>query len=178
MRTILLATVAALVCGALGGCSGGDKAERPETYALPTQTARPDEKAMHLRPVSDGDTSFTLLGLTTGMPELVGSHADVRPRGRFTRVRLLVVNDGRTTALLDNTRQRLLSADGHSFPPDQNAMQVKRQPEHIDLGAAVRLEFDLWFDVPAGTKVSGFLLFGGPTLTDLLDKQGTELKLS
>lgn len=177
MRRILAAAATALMCGVLASCSGGHGAKRPQTYALPAQTVRPDEKAMRLRPVSDGDTSFTLLGLTTGMPELVGSHADVQPKGRYTRVRLLVVNEGRTTALLDNTRQRLLTADGHAYPPDQNAMQVKRQPEHIDLGAAVRLEFDLWFDIPASTKISGFLLFGGPTLTDLLDKQGTELRL-
>ncbi len=149
----------------------------PPTYALTPQPVRPDERALRLRPVSDGDTQFTLLGLTTGMTDLVGSHADIKPHGRYTRIRVEMVNNGRTTAIIDLMRELLFTAGGRSQPPDKEAMVIKRQPLTFDLGAAMRIQLDLWYDVPAGLKPTALRLFGGATLTDMKDIEGTDVRL-
>ncbi|REE99778.1 DUF4352 domain-containing protein [Thermomonospora umbrina] len=180
MRSLVPATGLLLLASLLTGCSGddgdGDGAAPAATYLLPARTARPDEKAV--RPVTavDGDTSFTVIGITTGLPELAGSHADVKAeKGQFVRIRLILVNNGRTTALVDVMKQRLRTADGASHRPDLNAMLIKRQPQKFDAGAAVRVEFDIWYDIPTGARPTAMTLYGGSTLTDLKDVEGTSL---
>jgi hypothetical protein len=163
---------------ALPACAGpADSPRTSRTYALGARTVRPDERAVRLRPAVDGDTSFTVIGVTSALPSLAGSHADVKARGRYVRIRLVVVNDGRTTALLDVMRQRLVTADGQDRPPDREAMLVKRQPLRLEVGAAVRVEFDFWYDVPVSAPITALRLYGGATLTDLKDERGTELRL-
>lgn len=163
---------------ALPACAGpADSPTTPRTYALDARTSRPDERAVRLRPAADGDTSFTVIGLTSALPSLAGSHADVKAQGRYVRIRLVVVNNGRTTALMNVMRQRLVTADGRDHPPDREAMLVKRQPLELEVGAAVRVEFDLWYDVPASARITALRLYGGATLTDLKDERGTELRL-
>lgn len=180
MRSLVPVAAPLLLAALLTGCSGDDDdggAAAP-TYQLPARTARPDERAV--RPVTavDGDTAFTVIGVTTGLPELAGSHADVKAeKGQFVRIRVVVVNNGRTTALVDVMKQRLRTSDGGSHTPDLNAMLIKRQPQRFDAGASVRVEFDLWYDVPAAARPVGLTLYGGSTLTDLKDQQGTELRL-
>ena len=60
-----------------------------------------------------------------------------------------MVNNGRTTAIIDLMRQLLVTGDGRSQAPDKEAMVIKRQPLTFDLGAAMRVQLDLWYDVPA-----------------------------
>lgn len=130
-----------------------------------------------MRPVSDGDTEFALLAITTDMPQLTGSHADVAARGQFVRVRVSASNHGRTTALLDLRRQQLVASDGKTYLPDYDAMTIKRQPEKIDLGASDIFEFDLWYDIPKQARPQALVLYGGATLTDLKDKEGARAQL-
>ena len=178
MRLISAATGFIFMISALSACSGEEHSPAgPATYAFTPRPVRPDERAVRLAPAADGDTSFTVIGLTTAMPELVGSHADTKPRGQFVRIRLVLVNNGRTNALVDVMRQRLVTADGRTYRPDLDAMTIKRQPMKLDVGAAVRVEFDLWYDIPAAAKVTALRLYGGATLTDMKDERGTELRL-
>jgi Domain of unknown function (DUF4352) len=179
MRSVVTAAGLLLAVSLLGACSGDDPADAPAvpTYHLNPRTVRPDEKAVRLAPVSDGDTSFTVIGMTTAMPELAGSHADIKATGQFVRIRLVLVNNGRTTTLVDVMKQRLRTADGTSHQPDLNAMLVKRQPQKLDVGAAVRVEFDLYYDIPTQARPAALQLFGGSTLLDLKDEQSTELRL-
>lgn len=177
-RIIALALASALAAGAAACSSGGGGAGPARaTYPLSPRTVRPDETAVRLPPVSDGDTSFTVLGISSALPEITGSHADMQAEGQFVRIRILVVNNGRTTTLIDVTRQTLLAADGTGHRPDYDAMTIKRQPAKLDMGAAMRAEFDLWYDIPRSTRPAGLRLYGGSTLTDLKDAQGTDLEL-
>ncbi|MFG2000185.1 DUF4352 domain-containing protein [Spirillospora sp. NPDC048911] len=177
MRLIAAAAALGIVLASTAGCSGDDDSpESAPTYELSPRPVRPDEKALKLAPVSDGDTSFSVIGFTV-MPEITGSHANVKARGKFVRVRLVMVNNGRTTTLVDVNKQRLLSSDGASSKPDYDAMIVKRQPFKFDLGAAMRVEFDLWYDIPAAAKPTALRLYGGSTLTDMKDEEGTDLRL-
>jgi hypothetical protein len=148
------------------------------TYPVPPETARPDERILHLPTVNDGDTTFTALGLSTGIPTLIGSHAEFAARGQFVRIRIVATNGGRSTALFNARRQLLIDADNKEYTPDEPAMTTKRQPGQTELGAGVRLEFDLYYDIPKEAKPLKLKVFGGPTLTDLQDLTGTDLPLN
>ncbi|CCH33944.1 hypothetical protein BN6_67070 [Saccharothrix espanaensis DSM 44229] len=172
--------VAALV---VAGCSSAPASETPPTsspptYPVPPGTARPDEKVLHLPTTSDGDTAFTLVGLTTGMDALIGSHAEFAAKGQFVRIRLSVVNNGRSSASFDARRHLLVDDRKVEHPVDTQAMTIKRQPEVIDLGANVRLEYDVYYDLPADAKPLALKVYGGPTLTDLKDASSTEILLT
>lgn len=160
----------------LAGCASAPEPPPPPAYRVPVEAPRPDEVVLGVPTTSDGDTAFTLLGLTTGLDVVIGSHAEWRAKGRFARVRMIVVNTGRSSVLFDARRHVLVDERGGEHPQDAQAMTIKRQPERVDLGAGVRLEYDAYFDVPEGARPVALRAFGGPTLTDLQDLEGTEIR--
>lgn len=164
----------------LAGCA--TEKERPQgrptaTYELPPRPVRDGETAVRTGTVRSGDIAFTVIGFRAAMPELVGSHADMRPRGAYARARLVIENLGRTTGLLSMDKQLLVGADGRAHRPDQQAMLIKRQPLEFELGAAVRLELDLWYDLPAATDPAALRLFGTPGVGAVSDPPPVEVKL-
>ncbi|MEU5879731.1 DUF4352 domain-containing protein [Spirillospora sp. NPDC047279] len=178
MRMIVLVAAFGAVLGLASGCSGDDGSpEAAPTYELSPRPVRPDEKVLKIAPVSDGDTAFKAIGITT-LPEITGSHANMKPEGQYVRVRVEMVNNGRTTTLVDVDKQRLVASDGSASKPDYDAMIIKRQPFKLDLGAAMRVEMDLWYDIPKTARPASLKLFGGSTLTDMKDLEGTDLKLA
>ncbi|GAB3449575.1 DUF4352 domain-containing protein [Actinophytocola sediminis] len=167
----------------LAGCVSGGSGERESpastTYQQDSRPVRPDEVALRGEAVVDGDTSFTLIGLTTDLARLIGSHVEFEPEnGQFIRVRLVVVNVGRSGVLFDTGRQLLVLTDGTTHAPHRSTMMVKRQPDTIDLGAGVRVEFDLYYDVPADAEPAALRAFGGPTLSDMKDAEGTDIPIT
>ncbi|MFC0042018.1 DUF4352 domain-containing protein [Actinomadura rayongensis] len=144
----------------LSGCSGHDD-RRPAVYDLPARTVRPDETAVHAPPTASGELTFQVIGFTTGMTGLAGSHADRSPRGRYTRVRIVVVNTSRTDQAYDARNQKLLTADGAQYTRDLEATLIKRQPaEDLEIGAAMRVEMDLWYDIPATARPTALRVVG------------------
>ncbi|WP_106399106.1 DUF4352 domain-containing protein [Actinocorallia populi] len=162
----LLAALA-LCCGGLAGCSGQEEEARgPERYRQEPRPVRDGERAVGSPARPSGELLFQVLGVTHGIARTTGSHAEVDARrGQYVRVRLLVENKGRTTAGLDLGEQRLETSGGRSFSPDGPTMTLKRQPLSPELGGGVRLEFDLWYDIPAGLRPSGMVLLGGTPYT-------------
>jgi uncharacterized protein DUF4352 len=182
-RTVGLLLVTATLAAA---CSSGGGTDEPSptttsssaTYELPPRPVRPDEVPLRDHPVMDGDTSFSLIGLSTDMPSLIGSHAEMEAQnGQFIRVRLVVLNMGRSTVLFNAMRQQLILTDGKTVTPNEPAMLVKRQPDQFNLGANVRVEFDLYYDVAKTAKAKALRAFGGATLTDAKDAEGTDIPL-
>jgi hypothetical protein len=166
---------------ALSGCSSAPPSPvkaTSATYELGARAVRPDEAALRLPDANNGDTVFTLIGLTTGIPTLVGSHAEYQAKGQFVRVRVVVSSTGRSSVLFDARRQQLVEADGATVLPDEQAMLIKRQPDKFDLGPAVRVEFDLYYDIPKDANPAALRAFGGPTLTDMQNVNGTDIKLN
>ena len=165
---------------ALSSCTANEPAPppSPKTYSPPPETARADETVLHLPTATDGDTSFVALGLTTGIEMVIGSHAEWQAKGQFVRVRLLVTSNGRSTILYDARRPVLIDAAGGEHTTDTQAMTIKRQPEKVDLGSAVRLEYDVYYDVPDDAKPAKLRVFGGPTLVDQQDLTGPEIDLT
>jgi hypothetical protein len=161
----------------LAGCAAAPAAPpATPTYQLPPRPVRPSEKPLALPPQVQGDTQFTLIGLTT-LDAIEGSHAEWQPKGRYVRIRLVVVNTGRSGVAFDTTRQQLLTADGVAHDVDPQAMLIKRQPGQFDLGANVRVEFDLYYDVPRDARPTALRVHGGPTLTDLKNLDFADIPL-
>lgn len=173
----LLAT-AALAVAFLTGCTAETPPRKPEpTYDLPAREVRPDEQPVHIVG-KDGDTEFEIIGLTKDISALQGSHAEMYPKGRFLRLRVVVTNVGRASVLFNAERQLLVLADGSKHEPDGEATLVRRQPTEFDLGSGVRVEFDLYYDVPESAAPKALRAFGGPILTDLKDEEGTDISLN
>jgi hypothetical protein len=147
------------------------------TYELPPRPVRPDETALKVPPAKNGDTEFTLIGLAAGLPSITGSHTEFAAKGQYVRLRLVVTNTGTSSVLFDTQRQLLVDDKGATHPPEEQAMLIKRQPGQFDLGHSVRVEFDLYWDIPKGTKPVTLRAFGGPTITDMKNVNGTDIKL-
>ena len=178
MRTrLLLPAVVSVLLAA--GCSSSAPSTPPvTTYELPPRPVRPDETALKLPPAKNGDTEFTLIGLAAGLPSITGSHTEFPAKGQFVRLRLVAANTGTSSVLFDTKRQLLVDDKGATHAPDEQAMVIKRQPSQFDLGHGVRIEFDLYWDIPKGTKPVTLRAFGGPTITDMKNVTGTDMKLS
>jgi hypothetical protein len=117
-------------------------------------------------PVQDGETQFLLIGLTADQTELAGSHVEFNAKGAYTRIRLVITNVGRGGTTFEPRKQQLVTGDGTTYVPDEQAMLIKRQPyDTFTLGANDRLEFDLYYDIPKGAKAKALKAFGGATIT-------------
>ncbi|MEU7532196.1 DUF4352 domain-containing protein [Saccharothrix sp. NPDC042600] len=148
------------------------------TYPVPNVPVRPDEKVLRVPTAGDGETAFTLLGLTAELPSLVGSHAEMPAKGQYVRIRMSVVNNGRSSVQFNARKHVLIDDRKTEHAVDLQAMLIKRQPDTFDLGANVRLEYDVYYDIPKDAKPLGIKVFGGPTLADPQDASGTEILLA
>ncbi|KFU78342.1 hypothetical protein SAMN04489729_8248 [Amycolatopsis lurida] len=172
-------TAAASVLALLTGCSAEQEPPPAKpVYDLPAREVRPDETALHLPPALNGETEFSLIGLAAGLPSLTGSHAEFEAKGQFVRLRLVVTGKGLSGILFDTRRQQLVTDSGAVIAVDNQAMTIKRQPDKFELGRGVRVEFDLYFDLPKEAKPLVLRAFGGPTLTDMKNLTGTDIKLT
>ncbi|WP_326821544.1 DUF4352 domain-containing protein [Streptosporangium sp. NBC_01756] len=172
MRTPPLRFAGAVLAGAvLTGCAGtgppestAPSATPTPAYALTPRPVRPGERPVNAPPVTDGDTRFQVIGLQTGLSGFFGTHAEWQAKGQYVVVRIVVENPGRANSRFDAKRQKLITADGTAHGIDRFAQATKRQPDTLPLGAEVRIELDLWFDIPKEARVAAVQLFGDPPL--------------
>ncbi|GAA3211729.1 DUF4352 domain-containing protein [Actinocorallia longicatena] len=140
----------ALVLALAAGCGGSPKAPAPQPSGY-----------------RDGLVEFIPLGVTTGITSVIGSHADLPSKnGQVVFVRLAVINHYRTFHDLDVRKQLLVTSDGRQWEIDGQATSIKRQPTRLSLGSGNRVEFDLYYDIPATARPKELLLYGEP-VTDL-----------
>ncbi|WP_242887248.1 DUF4352 domain-containing protein [Actinomadura litoris] len=172
-----LALALVLAAVPLAGCSGSGDGRSAATYAIPAEKVRESEAATTGRTGRSADMEFTVIGFRERMTEVMGTHAAMGAHGAFARVRLLAVNTGRDIQVFDTWKQRLVTTDGRSYGPDVNATMIKRQPERLSVGAAMRCEFDLWFDVPRGSKAKAVRLQGSPPVGAVSDPAPAEIPL-
>jgi hypothetical protein len=182
MRRIPAAAGSVALLAALSpACSSGHnapaKSSGPPTYNLPPRTARPDETVPRLPTARSGDMAFTVIGLRDRMDTVAGSHADVPPKGQFIRIRLVVENTGRITDTFDTRKQLLVASDGRAFRPDLDAMLIRRQPTSIDVGSGVRVEMDLWYDIPSQVRERALRVVGSPTMGAAADPPPADVRL-
>ena len=163
----------AVVVSVLTGCthgsaSAGAGAAPSPTYLGPPRTVRPSETPLATATVVGDPFTVSVIGLRAHQRFLVGTHADIAPRGEFVRLRVAVQNDSRTFASATLADMRLVTVDGTAHRPDSQAMAIKRQPETIDLGSLNRVEFDLWYDIPAGSRLRLLRLTGFDPVQEIL----------
>ncbi|RFU36800.1 DUF4352 domain-containing protein [Actinomadura logoneensis] len=164
---------AAVLLGALQGCAGhGDRG-----YTLPAEKLRDGEKAQKGRTGRSSDMQFAVVAYTGDIGTILGTHAEMKPKGHFVRIRLLCVNTGRDIQVFDTWAQRLVLTDGRRIGADVNSTMVKRQPERLSVGANMRAEFDLWFDVPKGATAKSVELHGSPAVGMVTDPPPAEIPL-
>ncbi|MFJ2029503.1 DUF4352 domain-containing protein [Streptosporangium sp. NPDC087985] len=169
---------AALAGILLTGCTGTGPPESTPTYNLAPRPVRPGERPINTPPVTDGDERFQVIGLQTGLSGFFGTHAEWQARGQYVVVRVVVENPGRANSRFDAKRQKLITADGATHTIDRFAQAIKRQPDTLPLGAEVRIEMDLWFDIPKEAKVTAVRLFGDPPLGTGGTTDGVEIPLT
>jgi hypothetical protein len=182
---LILFTGAVMASAVLTGCtatgparSASPSATPTPTYKLPPRPVRPGERPIDAEPVNDGDTRFRVIGLQTGLSGFFGTHAEWQAKGQYVVVRIVVENPGRANSRFLAKRQKLLTADGATYGVDDFAQATKRQPDTLPLGAEVRIEMDLWFDIPKEAKVTAIRLYGDPPLGSRAATDGAEVPLS
>lgn len=140
-------------------------------YTIPRQPLPEHETPLKGRTATIGEVTYTGIGVRTKIPEVFGSHASWIPHGQYVRVRLLMVNHGRERHDLDPYRQRLVTADGATYLPNTDAMQISRAPSGVQSIASQEMRaFDLWYDVPANAKVKALRVLGDPSSSRLGDQ--------
>ncbi|WP_067806071.1 DUF4352 domain-containing protein [Actinomadura formosensis] len=162
---------------ALAGCSGSGHATSLPTYKIPAEKAREGESVPRGKTGRSADMSFTVIGFSGAMTDVMGTHAAMDAKGAFTRVRVLAVNTGRDIQVFDTWKQRLVTTDGRTYSPDVNATMIKRQPERLSVGSSMRVEFDLWFDIPRGARTKAVRLYGSPPVGAATDPAPAEIAL-
>ncbi|TDD77855.1 DUF4352 domain-containing protein [Actinomadura darangshiensis] len=176
-RDILPAAAVLAAALASASCSGSGHADKRPAYKIPAETAREGESVPEGKTGRSADMLFTVIGFRTAMTDVMGTHAAMDAKGAFTRVRVLAVNTGRDIQVFDTWKQRLVTTDGKAHSPDVNATMIKRQPERLSVGSSMRVEFDLWFDVPRAAKAKAVRLYGSPPVGATTDPAPAEIAL-
>jgi hypothetical protein len=152
------ASVVALALAAAGCTSGSGAAAAPAPAASPTylqapRTARPFETPLATAVATGPQVSVSVVGLRTHLVSIVGTHAEWLPKGEYERVRIALDNGMSTFRSFSTERLLLVDADGKTYKPDYDAMNIARQPKVATVPAEGRLEMDLWFDLPVKSIV-------------------------
>jgi Domain of unknown function (DUF4352) len=163
LRSALVLAITALT---IGGCGSPHR-----DYTIPPQPLPSGEKALSGKTATIGELDYTAIGLRTQLGEVVGSHGSWIPHGQYVRVRLLMVNHGRERHDFDPGRQLLVTADGKTYGPNDDATQISRAATGTQTIAAKELcAFDLWFDIPKNADVRALRVFGDASSSQLGDQ--------
>jgi hypothetical protein len=157
--------VTLLLAAGLAACSGRPAAPAPAptpTYPALPRPVRFGEVPVNTPTVHDGTLQFTVIGYTDNLSEVFGSHAEWFPHGRYAMVRLVLENTARIQQNFQARRQMLRTADGRSYAADRDAANIKRQPWEQLVGSEVRIEFDLYYDIPKDAKVTAIRFYADP----------------
>jgi len=153
--TAALATLAAVALAGAAGCSSGssDAAAAPSataspTYQLAPRTARPFETPLPTASATGPQVTVSVIGLRVHLLSIIGTHAEWLPKGEYERVRIALDNGMSTFRAFNTEKMLLVDANGKTYKPDYDAMNIARQPKIATVPAEGRLEMDLWFDLP------------------------------
>jgi hypothetical protein len=147
-----------LAVAAAGCSSGSDPAAAPSPAASPTyiqapRTARPFETPLATASANGPQVTVSVIGLRTHLVSIIGTHAEWLPRGEYERVRIALDNGMSTFRTFATERLLLVDANGRTYKPDYDAMNIARQPKVATVPAEGRLEMDLWYDLPVKSTV-------------------------
>ena len=127
----------------------------PPTSDDPVATGATDETGATPEPVALDVFAVDVVTHECGIAAVTGDHAQWLADGAYCRVRVWVTNTDVLTHPFDPMAQELVLDGGDTVPPEFDAMNIREQPREFELGREVRIEFDLWFDVPEDAVPSG-----------------------
>jgi hypothetical protein len=160
VRRPIAASLAVLILAAAGCTSGSGSgaAAAPAPAASPTylpapRTARPFETPLATASAGGPQVTVTVVGLRTHLVSLIGTHAEWLPKGEYERLRIALDNGMSTFRTFSTDRMLLVDANGKTYKPDYDAMNIARQPRIATVPAQGRLEMDLWYDLPEKSLV-------------------------
>jgi hypothetical protein len=158
--TAALASLTVLALAAAAGCSSGSdgSAAAPSPNASPTylqapRTARPFETPLATASATGPEVSVDVVGLRVHLVSIIGTHAEWLPKGEYERVRVALDNGMSRFRSFSTDRLLLVDANGKTYKPDYDAMNIARQPRTATVPAQGRLEMDLWYDLPVKSVV-------------------------
>ena len=150
-----LATLAAVALTGTAGCSSGSSgataapsATASPTYQLAPRTARPFETPLPSASATGPQVTVSVIGLRVHLLSIIGTHAEWLPKGEYERVRVALDNGMSTFRAFSTEKMLLVDANGKTYKPNYDAMNIARQPKIATVPAEGRLEMDLWFDLP------------------------------
>jgi hypothetical protein len=163
---VAVATLLAAITG-LAACTGSSPAPGPTAAPTPTYLIAPRTARLSETPVATASAvatplTFTVMGIRAHLPAMVGTHIEFDPpKGdEYVRVKIAVENGDSTFHDIIPQQQLLLLENGATAAPYDQAMGVARQPDTVSLGARDRIEFDLWYALPTGTRLDGLRVVG------------------
>jgi hypothetical protein len=159
---IMLAAITGLAACTGSSPGPGPTAAPTSTYLIAPRTARLSETPVASASAVAAPLTFTVMGIRAHLPAMVGTHIEFDPPAgeEYVRVRIAVENGDSTFHDVVPGQQLLLLESGRTAPPYDQAMGVARQPDTISLGARDRVEFDLWYALPVGTRLNGLRVVG------------------
>lgn len=158
--TAAAAILATLALTGAAGCTShpSDAAAAPgatasPTYQLAPRAARPFETPLPTASATGPQVKVSVIGLRVHLLSIIGTHAEWLPRGEYERLRVALDNGMATFRTFDTQKMLLVDANGKTYKPDYDAMNIARQPKIATVPAQGRLEMDLWYDLPPKSVV-------------------------
>lgn len=148
------AAAAAVVAG---GCSTH---HAPHAVVTIERTLGPGDVAQSPAERVTGHFAVRLLDARCGITYLTGTHAEFDPRNPLCRIRERVRSLDATYHSFGTSRQQLVLENGATVTPSIDAMNIKRQPDAVDVGARDVLELDVYFEPPPGIRPDGVRIYG------------------
>ena len=163
VRRVTAALVSAATLALAAGCTSDSDAAAPGPPAGPPylqapRTARPFETPLATASATAAQVTVSVVGFRTHLLSIIGTHAEWLPKGEYERVRIALDNGRSTFRSFATDRMLLVDADGRTYEPDYDAMDIARQPATATVPAGGRLEMDLWFDLPEKSVVRALRL--------------------
>jgi hypothetical protein len=162
--TATVATLAAVALAGAAGCTSDSgaaaapSATASPTYQLAPRTARPFETPLPTASATGQQVTVSVIGLRTHLVSIIGTHAEWLPKGEYERLRIALDNGMSTFRAFDTRKMLLVDANGKTYQPNYDAMEIARQPAVATVPAEGRLEMDLWFDLPEKSVVRALRL--------------------
>ena len=148
LAALALAGGAACSSSGSSGAAAAPAATASPTYQLAPRTARPFETPLPTASATGPQVTVSAIGLRVHLLSIIGTHAEWLPRGEYERVRVALDNGMSTFRTFNTEKMLLVDANGKTYQPDYDAMNIARQPKIATVPAGGRLEMDLWFDLP------------------------------
>jgi hypothetical protein len=162
VRTPFLIAVATAVAvaAAAAGCSGASTHPGKNASVVVRETLGPSEVALPATERVAGHFSVRLLLGRCGITFLTGTHAEFEPKNPLCRVHERIESRDASYHSFSTLKQRLILRGGATVAPSIDAMNIKRQPDIVNVGGHDVIEMDVYFEPPPASVLEALRFYG------------------